>query len=147
MIDAHGDLVAESLLPDFVQAGMKDPKARMFDRRYNLGEASFVTAAGEAGGLPTETWREYVERRNRCLELRGKMQRGEIAAVDDLITSNLDIRQFVQDVIDTCSGPELLRAIWQAIIGRSRRNPTNGSATGSPFSIRPAVPARFCSRR
>lgn len=46
------------------------------------------------------------------------VRRGEIQAVDDLVTHNLDIRQFMQDVIDTCGGPELLRAIWQGIVGR-----------------------------
>lgn len=43
------------------------PWRRMFERRYNLGEAVFRTATGERGTLPTETWREYVERRSRCL--------------------------------------------------------------------------------
>ncbi len=118
VIDRAGQIVPETALPDFVRAGMKDAKARMFDRCYNLGEASFTTATGETGALPTETWREYVERRTRCLALRDRMRRGEIQAADDLVTHNLDIRQFMQDVMDTCGGPELLRAIWQGIVGR-----------------------------
>ncbi|MEA1052291.1 hypothetical protein U5801_21150 [Lamprobacter modestohalophilus] len=118
VIDANGELVPESALPDFVQTGMRDPKARMFDRRYNLTEASFFTATGECGTLPTETWREYAERRARCLAIRDRLAKGEVQAVDDLITLNLDIRQFMQDVIDTCQRPELLRAIWRAIVGR-----------------------------
>ncbi|MGH9904267.1 MAG: Eco57I restriction-modification methylase domain-containing protein, partial [Pyrinomonadaceae bacterium] len=118
VIDQNGDVVPEEALPDFVQAGMKDPDARMFDRRYNLGEAVFITATGERGTLPTETWREYVERRRRCLALHEKMQRNEAREIDDLITFNLDIRQFMQDVIATFAGPDLLRAIWQAIVGR-----------------------------
>ncbi len=118
VIDRAGQIVPEDSLPDFVQTGMKDPKARMFDRRYNLGEASLVTATGEPGTLPTETWREYVERRNRCLNLRETMQSGQIHEIDDLVTHNLNIRQFVQDVIDTCTGPDLLRALWQTIVGR-----------------------------
>jgi len=118
VIDAAGKVVPESALPDFVQAGMKDPKARMFERRYNLGEAVFHTATGERGTLPTETWREYVERRSRCLAVRDKLVRGEVNSADDLITLNLDIRQFMQDVIDTATSPDLLRAVWQAIVGR-----------------------------
>lgn len=117
VIDAAGNVVPETALPDFVQAGMKDAKARMFERRYNLGEAVFHTAFGERGTLPTETWREYVERRSRCLAVRGKLVRGEVKSADDLITLNLNIRQFMQDVIDTCTGPDLLRAVWQAIVG------------------------------
>jgi hypothetical protein len=118
VVDASGKLVPENALPDFVQAGMKDPKARMFERRYNLGEAVFHTATGERGTLPTETWREYVERRSRCLAVREKLAGGEVKSADDLITLNLDIRQFMQDVIDTCTGTDLLRAVWQAIVGR-----------------------------
>lgn len=118
VVDAAGNIVPEDALPDFVQAGMKDPKARMFERRYNLGEAVFHTATGERGTLPTETWREYVERRSRCLAVRAKLAKGEVKSADDLITLNLDIRQFMQDVIDTCTSTDLLRAVWQAIVGR-----------------------------
>ena len=118
VIDKAGNIVPETALPDFVQAGMKDANARMFDRRYNLGEAVFHTATGKRGTLPTETWREYVERRNRCLAVREKLKKGEVRAAADLITLNLDIRQFMQDVIDTSNSPDLLRAVWQAIVGR-----------------------------
>ena len=68
--------------------------------------------------LPTETERELADRRQRCQDLRHKLVQGEIQSADDLITLNLDIRQFMQDVIDTTTGPELLRAVWQAIVGR-----------------------------
>ena len=90
----------------------------MFDRRYNLGDAQFRTATGEAGTLATETWREYVERRQRCLEVRDRLSRGQVQDIDDLITLNLNIRQFMQDVIDNCDSPVLLRAIWHGIVGR-----------------------------
>jgi hypothetical protein len=118
VINADGQVVPEAALPGFVQTGMHDAQARMFDRRYNLTEALFTTSTGERGTLPTETWREYVERRSRCLAVRGKLANGEVKSAEDLITLNLDIRQFMQDVIDTCAGPDQLRAIWQAIVGR-----------------------------
>ncbi|MFC7411142.1 Eco57I restriction-modification methylase domain-containing protein [Hydrogenophaga atypica] len=122
VIDASGKSVPVTVLPDFVQMGMNDPKARMFERRYNLEEAVFHVAASngqtQRGTLPTETWREYVERRTRCLAVRDRLASGEVKSADDLITLNLDIRQFMQDVIDTCTSPDLLRAVWQAIVGR-----------------------------
>jgi hypothetical protein len=68
--------------------------------------------------LPTETWREHVDRRKRCLELREKLNAGEITNINDLVTYNLDICQFAQDVIENCESPELLRAFWAAIAGR-----------------------------
>jgi hypothetical protein len=118
VIDAKGVIVPESALPDFVQTGMKNAKVRMFERRYNLGETVLNTATGEQGTLPAETWREYVDRRSYCLHVRQKLVEGEVHCTDDLITLNLDIRQFMQDVIATCTSPDLLRGIWQAIVGR-----------------------------
>ncbi|KAF0182566.1 MAG: hypothetical protein FD164_1129 [Nitrospirae bacterium] len=127
VIDAGGNVIPESALPDFVQKGMHDPKARMFERRYNLGEADLRDAKGNKLTLPTETWREYVERRNRCLALRQKLANGEVCDINDLITHNLDIRQFAQDVIWNCEGPELLRAFYHAIEKVTVLDPTCGS--------------------
>lgn len=127
VIDDAGKIIPESVLPDFVQKGMKDPKARMFDKRYNLGTAEIPGPHGENLALPTETWREYIARRQRCLELREKLRKGEVHEINDLITLNLDIRQFAEDVIATSEGPELVRAFWKAIERVTVLDPTCGS--------------------
>ncbi|GIW90471.1 MAG: hypothetical protein KatS3mg109_0903 [Pirellulaceae bacterium] len=80
VIRDDGSVVPESELPDFVQNGMHDPKARMFDKRYNLQQAP----AGDPIRLVTETWREYVYRRNRCLEIREKLQPAGVHEINDL---------------------------------------------------------------
>jgi len=126
-IDGDGNIIPESALPDFVQKGMCDPRARMFDRQYNLGEADLRDAGGKKLTLPTETWREYVERRNRCIELRNKLTDGKIRDINDLITYNLNIRQFAQDVIENSEGTELLRAFYHAIEKVTVLDPTCGS--------------------
>jgi hypothetical protein len=77
--------------------------------------------------LPTEIWREVVERRRRYEEVRGKLTKGEVSEVNDLITLNLDVRQFAQDVIQFCEGPELLRAMYKAISKASVLDPACGS--------------------
>ena len=78
-------------------------------------------------GLPTETWREVVARRVRYSEVCSKLAAGEVREINDLITLNLDIRQFAQDVIERCEGPDLLRAFWKAIEGVTVLDPTCGS--------------------
>jgi hypothetical protein len=118
VVDAEGKVISEAGLPVFVQQGMRDPKARMFDKRYNLGAADIRDAADRQLALPTETWREYIARRERCLTLRDKLRAGEVRDINDLITLNLNIRQFAQDVIESAEGPELVRAFWHAIVGR-----------------------------
>ncbi|MDT8284794.1 MAG: DNA methyltransferase [Thermovirgaceae bacterium] len=127
VIDGQGNEIPEMALPDFVRIGMRDPNARMFDRRYNLGEADLRDSEGRKLTLPTETWRDYVSRRKRCLELREKLVKGEVQHINDLVTYNLDLRQFVEDVIANCEGPELLRAFWRAIIAITVLDPTCGS--------------------
>ena len=77
--------------------------------------------------LPTETWREHVARRTRCLDLRQKLIDGEVSNINDLITYNLDIRQFAQDAIANCEGVNFLLAFYQAIERVSILDPTCGS--------------------
>jgi len=83
--------------------------------------------APQAHALPTETWREVVARRRRYEEVKGKLAAGEVRDINDLITLNLDIRQFAQDVIESCEGPDLLRACWHAIEKVTILDPTCGS--------------------
>jgi len=59
--------------------------------------------------------REVVARRKRYQEVRAKFAAGEVRSINDLITYNLDTRQFAQHVIENCEGPELLRAFYHAI--------------------------------
>ena len=77
--------------------------------------------------LPTEIWREVVARRQRHDTVRAKLANGEIDSINDLITHNLNIRQFAQDVIENCEGPELLRAFYKAITEVTVLDPTCGS--------------------
>ena len=77
--------------------------------------------------LPTEIWREVVARRQRHNTVRAKLANGEIDNINDLITYNLNIRQFAQDVIENCEGPELLRAFYKAITKVTILDPTCGS--------------------
>jgi hypothetical protein len=83
--------------------------------------------APEEYALPTEIWREVVARRQRYEEVRNKLINGGIQDINDLITYNLNIRQFAQDVIENCESTELLRAFWHAIEEVTILDPTCGS--------------------
>ena len=85
------------------------------------------TLADSNYALPTEIWRETVARRQRYETVRAKLANGEVRDINDLITYNLNIRQFAQDVIENCEGPELLRAFWKAITHVTILDPTCGS--------------------
>lgn len=52
---------------------------------------------------------------------------GEIHEINDFITYNLNIRQFAEDAVSNCEGPELLRAFYQAVNNVTILDPTCGS--------------------
>ncbi len=85
------------------------------------------TTAPDEYANPTEIWREVIARRDRYQSIHTKLSNGEIDDINALITYNLDIRQFAQDVIENCEGPELLRAFWKAITKVTILDPTCGS--------------------
>ena len=104
-------------LPESIAVGIDDVVRR---DGWNKPAAADVA-------LPTETWREHVARRSRCLDLRSKLSVGEVLSINDLITYNLDIWQFAQDVITGCESSDLLKAFYLAIEQVSVLDPTCGS--------------------
>ncbi len=84
------------------------------------------TTAPASHALPTEIWRETIARHLRCHELRKKLRAGEVRDPADLVTLNLDIRQFVQDLIATAPA-DLALAMWKALRSLSVLDPTCGS--------------------
>ncbi len=105
-------------LPPEIAAGVDDVSKR----------EGWNRSAPNEYALPTEIWREVVARRQRYAEVKSNLQSptSSLHSVNDLITLNLDIRQFAQDVIAECEGPELLR-VWQAIESITILDPTVGS--------------------
>ena len=145
VIDENGRVIS---LPDDVAEGLSDVAKR----------GGWNRLAVVPYNLATETWREHINRRDRCLKIRQKMVAGEIQSVNDLITFNLDLRQFAEDAISTTEGPDLLRAFYYAIAGRVPKKPTesftpgvmarsNESATYVWFSIRLAFRRRNSERK
>ncbi len=53
----------------------------------------------ELWALPTEIWRETIDRLQRCRDLLTKIASGAITSINDFITYNLDIRTFALDLI------------------------------------------------
>jgi hypothetical protein len=104
-------------LPEGIERGIADVSQR----------DGWNRPATPAFALPTETWREHIARRQRCQELHARLQAGEVHQINDLITYNLDLRQFAEDVISDCEGPELLRAFYQALSTVTVLDPTCGS--------------------
>ncbi|MGD9712806.1 MAG: DNA methyltransferase, partial [Thermomicrobiales bacterium] len=107
----------ESPLPPEIAVGISDISNRGGWNRPATAEYA----------LPTETWREHVARRQRHNDVWNRIVDGEISEISDLITYNLDIRRFAEDVIRHAEGPEVVRAFYKAITKISVLDPTCGS--------------------
>ena len=76
--------------------------------------------------LPTETEREFRARRERYIEIMARLLAGEIVSINDLITYNLDIGRFAQDVIKHCADPNLLQTFFESLKQMTILDPTCG---------------------
>lgn len=77
------------------------PVSELPDNHIPLAELrpDWNSRTPEPWGLPNEIWRETIDRLQRCDDILGKINRGEITSINDFITYNLDIRTFAADLI------------------------------------------------
>lgn len=102
--------------PAVIAAGLDAIAADLLERRKPWNKR-----ADDAVSLPTEIWRETIARHQRTRELRVKIAAGELRDIGDLITYNLNIRQFAQDLIEHCTDVALLKSFWFTLAGRLPR--------------------------
>ncbi len=109
-------------IPDNIRCGLDTAKPNLLERRKDwntLTDAKFA--------LPTEIWRETVERLTRCDELIKKIASGEIASINDFITYNLDIRSFAQDMLSAATDHKFILHFYHALQKVTILDPTCGS--------------------
>ena len=109
-------------LPDYIEQGVDTTKPNLLERRSRWNERT-----QEEYALPTEIWRETVERRQRYADVKGKIDRGEITSINDFITYNLDIRQFVNDYLLHTDDHLFVKHFYAALQHVTILDPTCGS--------------------
>jgi hypothetical protein len=102
--------------PPAIAAGLDTEAPDLLERRKPWNKR-----ADDAASLPTEIWRETIARHQRTREVRAKIAAGDLREVGDLITYNLNIRQFAQDLIEHCTDVALLKSFWFTLAGRLPR--------------------------
>lgn len=109
-------------LPSEIAEGLDTTRPQLVERRK-----AWNREAPPEAGLPTEWWREVVERRQRYQSVKEKLERGELKHINDLITHNLDIQRFAQDVLLQTQDAQFLRRFFEALSQMSVLDPTCGS--------------------
>lgn len=110
-------------IPSNIAIGLDTTKPELLERRKDWN-----TRTPEPWALPTEIWRETIERLQRCESILGKIKAGEIASINDFITYNLDIRSFADDLISAEDAPQaFVYNFYDALRSVTILDPTCGS--------------------
>ena len=109
-------------LPDYISIGLDTTKPNLLERRKRWNEPTSNEFA-----LPTEIWRETVNRLQRYKEIKSKIEQGAIASIEDFITYNLDICKFAEDAINYTKSPVFVKCFYEELKKVTVLDPTCGS--------------------
>ena len=109
-------------IPEEIAVGIDTTKPNLLERRSHWNEKT-----PEAFALPTEIWRETIERLQRYASIKAKIENGEISEINDFITYNLDIRQFVQDLLAQTDDHLFIKHFYAQLRKVTILDPTCGS--------------------
>lgn len=112
----------QSRIPENIAIGLDTTKPDLLERRKDWNKKT-----PGAFALPTEIWRETVERLQRCEDVLAKIRKGEITHINDFITYNLDIRSFVYDLLHDADDRLFVLHFYKALQRVSILDPTCGS--------------------
>ena len=109
-------------IPEHIAVGIDTTQPNLLERRSRWNERTL-----DKWALPTEIWRETVERLQRYQTILAKIESGEIHKANDFITYNLDIRQFVQDFLAQTDDHLFVLHFYHALQRITILDPTCGS--------------------
>ena len=109
-------------IPEEIAIGIDATQPNLLERRKHWNERT-----PERFALPTEIWRETIERLQRYERVKAKIENGEITQVNDFITYNLDIRSFVYDLLNYTDDAQLIEQFYAELQKITILDPTCGS--------------------
>lgn len=109
-------------IPQDIAVGLDTEAPDLLSRRARWNDRT-----PEPFALPTEIWRETIERLQRVDTIMAKISAGEITSVNDFITYNLDIRLFASDLIAKSDSGSFVYNFYDALRSVTVLDPTCGS--------------------
>ncbi|MCH4242565.1 MAG: N-6 DNA methylase [Prevotella sp.] len=109
-------------LPKEISIGLDTTQPDLLQRRSHWNEKT-----SEEFALPTEIWRETIDRLKRCDEIKSKIETGAIHEVNDFITYNLNLRSFTYDLLANTKDHLLIEHFYHALQEITILDPTCGS--------------------
>jgi len=127
--DSKNDYIFESVkkgvdepLPPNIAVGIDTQADNLLERRKDWNQVAPPECA-----LPTEIWREVIERRKKYEEVSSLIKQGKIVEINDFITYNLNITDFVKYLLGTIEDPKFIQEFYKNLCKISILDPTCGS--------------------
>ena len=112
----------KSRIPAGIADGLDTTSPNLLEQRKDWNNKT-----PEPWALPTEIWRETIDRLQRCDTVLHKISEGEITQINDFITYNLDIRSFVADLLATTDNHRFIACFYHVLQKITILDPTCGS--------------------
>lgn len=109
-------------LPAYIAKGLDPEAPHLLDRRSCWNEP-----ADDSFALPTELWRETIERLERCDSLLERLKSGSIRSCNDFVTYNLDLCTLARDLIRQTDDHLFVKHFYEALTSVTVLDPTCGS--------------------
>ena len=97
-------------LPNYISIGLKEDSENILSLRQRWGEKPLPEF-----GLKKESWRDTIERFQRCDEIIDTITNGGISSIKDFITFNIDIRKFALDLIINSNDATFIKTYYQIV--------------------------------
>lgn len=109
-------------IPEDVACGLNAEAPDLLERRK-----SWNNATPSSIGLPTEIWRETIERIGRYNEIVGKIRDGHLNTVNDFITYNLNTPKIAYDYLNATDDQKFIKVFYDELLKVTILDPTCGS--------------------
>ena len=109
-------------LPDEIASGLNTDASNLLELRKQWNNPT-----PSVFGLPTEIWRDTIERYKRYQEIVDKIQSGEIKSTNDFISYNLNLPKIAYDYLNTTEDKKFIEVFYSELLKITILDPTCGS--------------------
>lgn len=109
-------------IPDEIECGIDTEAPNLLERRKAWNNPTPANY-----GLPTEIWRETIERFQYYQEVVDKLQGGEIKSFNDFITYNLNTPKIAYDFLSSTDDRKFIEVFYGELMSITILDPTCGS--------------------
>lgn len=113
---------AEQIIPEEIANGIDTETPNLIERRKSWNNPTPSNI-----GLPTEVWRETIERLKHYGEVKKQIYSGKVKSINDFITLNLNTPKIAYDFLNKTDDKKFIELFYSELLKITILDPTCGS--------------------